>query len=75
MLLKPTDSSMLHAIGYSREGRVLEVVFNTGGVYFYEGVPRRIYQGLLHSTSKGTYMREHIIGKYPYRALHKKTAA
>ena len=63
----PVESSMINAVGYDRESRRLQVIFNTGQVYCYEGVPPEVFEGLLAADSKGRYMRAHIIAVYPYR--------
>jgi hypothetical protein len=60
---------MIHAVGYDPEKRLLEVVFNTGRVYCYEGVPPEEYEGLMAAQSKGQYMLAHIIDVYPYYRL------
>ncbi len=63
----PVESSMINAVGYDRENRRLQVIFNTGKVYCYEDVPPEVFEGLLAADSKGRYMRAHIIDVYPYR--------
>lgn len=63
----PVESSMIDSVGYDEETRCLQVVFNTGKVYCYEGVPPEVFQGLLAAESKGRYMLAHIIDTYPYR--------
>ncbi len=64
-LLHVVESSMVHAIGYDPEERALEVVFTSGKVYVYEGVPLDVYEGLMAAQSKGSYMRGMIIDVYP----------
>ncbi len=59
------ESSMIHAVGYDSKTQVLEVVFNSGRTYCYEGVPRKVYKELLAAESKGRYMRDAIIDVYP----------
>lgn len=69
--LQVVDSSMVHAVGYDPEERVLEVVFTSGKVYIYEGVPLDIYKGLMAAQSKGSYMQSMIIDVYPdYKLQH-----
>jgi len=58
------ESSMIHAVGYDAKARILEVVFNSGRTYCYEGVPPKVYKGLMAAESKGRYMRDEIIGVY-----------
>lgn len=65
MKLTTVESSMIHAVGYDSKTRMLEVVFNSGRTYCYEGVPPKVYKELLAAGSKGQYMRAEIIGVYP----------
>lgn len=58
------ESSMIHAVGYDRKTRTLEVVFNSGSIWHYEDVPPAVYKGLMEADSKGRYMRSEIIGMY-----------
>ncbi|MEW5853900.1 MAG: KTSC domain-containing protein [Myxococcota bacterium] len=72
-MLRPVQSSMVHAVGYNRQTKVLEVVFNGGGVYFYVGVPRRVHHELMHAESMGRYLNAHIKDVYPcYRLKGEK---
>ena len=59
------ESSMIHAVGYDSKTKILEVVFNSGCTYCYEGVPLKVYQELMAADSKGRYMRSEIIDVYP----------
>ena len=63
--LTHVESSMIYAVSYDRKTRVLEVVFNSGRTYCYEGVPPKVYKELMGADSKGRYMRSEIIGMYP----------
>ena len=63
--LTHVESSMIYAVGYDRKTRVLEVVFNSGRTYCYEGVPPKVCKELMEADSKGQYMRSEIIGMYP----------
>jgi len=69
MKLTVVESSMVHAIGYDSKSKTLEVVFNSGRTYFYEGVPAKIYKELMAAESKGQYMRYAIIDCYPVSEL------
>jgi hypothetical protein len=69
MELTTVKSSMIHAVGYDAERRTLEVIFNTGGIYFYDGVPPEVYAELMAAESKGSYMSLSIIPVYPYSEL------
>ncbi len=61
----PVNSSMIQAVGYDPETQILEVLFNSGQAYHYEGVPPEVHQELMASDSKGRYMRDAIIDMYP----------
>ena len=63
--LIPVESSMIQALGYDAKTRKLEIVFNSGQTYCYEGVPSKVHKGLLAADSKGRYMRAEIIDVYP----------
>jgi hypothetical protein len=63
------DSSMIYALGYDEEQQVLEVVFKRTGVYRYRNVPKEVYEQLMNSDSKGSYMRDLIIDMYPTEHL------
>ena len=65
MTLTTVDSSMLHAVGYDEETQELEAIFHTGKIYRYRGVPKEVFEQLLASDSKGSYMRSLIIDCYP----------
>ena len=53
MNLKKVDSSMVYAIGYDQKSKSLEVVFNSGKIWIYENVPRKIYSEMMKSSSIG----------------------
>jgi len=70
--LTVVESSMIHAVGYDRKTRTLEVVFNSGKTYCYEDVPPKVYKELMAADSKGRYMRAEIIGMYPEYPLSRR---
>lgn len=59
-------SSNVAAVGY--EGKDMYVDFKNGS-YVYNGVPKKVYDGLLKAESKGKYMWAEVKGKYPYKRL------
>ncbi len=63
--LTPVDSSMLQAVGYDEENKELIAVFNSGAMWRYKGVTKKVYKELLAADSQGSYMRSCIIGMYP----------
>lgn len=72
MQLTTIDSTMLYAVGYDEDRHALDVVFNTGGIYRYTGVPKNVYDGLLQAASKGRYMQEHVLDQYPFQRIHRQ---
>jgi hypothetical protein len=75
MQLTTVESSMIYAVGYDEESRTLEVVFNSGGVYRYLGVPKNVYEGLLAADSKGSYMQANVIDVYPFERVRQRRRA
>ena len=69
MNLIKVDSSMIYAVGYDEKTQILEVVFKRTGVYRYRDVPKDVYEQLMESDSKGSYMRDLIIDMYPTEHL------
>ncbi len=45
---------------------MLEIIFNTGQIYQYRGVPRAVYEELMQSSSKGRYFQENIRGEFEF---------
>ena len=69
----PMNSSNISRAGYDEESKTLEVQFNTGMIYRYDGVPRVMYDEMFKSTSPGGYFRKWIIGgKYKFNKIEKK---
>ena len=63
-------SRMLLAVAYNRDWQFLYLKFRSGDVYCYRGVPSAEYRGLLSADSKGKYVRDHILNRYPYQRVH-----
>ena len=64
-MVKVTSSNVV-AVGY--EENELYVDYKSGS-YVYNGVPKKVYDGLLRAESKGKYMWAEVKGKYPYKRL------
>jgi len=56
----PVQSRNLAAVGYDSSTLMLEIEFNSGGIYQYYGVPQEIYEGLMNAGSQGTYFHQNI---------------
>ncbi len=67
MQRKPVDSSNLASVGYDSDAKILEIEFNSGGIYQYFDVPESVYEGLMSASSHGTYFDQNIKnGGYSY---------
>ncbi|MCU0426965.1 MAG: KTSC domain-containing protein [Candidatus Kapabacteria bacterium] len=61
----PVDSSMIQAVRYNAKTKEMDVLYNSGKVWCYSDVGQKEYEGLMKSSSKGSYMRSNILGCYP----------
>jgi hypothetical protein len=62
-------SSNINSIGYDSDMKLLEIEFNSGGVYQYPNVPERVYSGLMAASSHGQYFHRNIKDVYSYRKV------
>lgn len=60
----PVASSMISSVGYDPETQELEVTFNQGRSYTYEGVPQAEYDNLVSAQSVGKYFAANIKNVY-----------
>lgn len=67
MNMIPVNSSNLSAVGY--EGNTPRILFHSGWMYDYTGVPEDVYNNLLNASSKGSYHAEYIKNSYPYHRI------
>jgi len=63
------SSSNIRSIGYDAESMTLEIEFNSGAVYQYQGVPQTEYDAFMNAGSKGTYFNANIKNQFPYVKL------
>jgi hypothetical protein len=66
MRRQSVTSSNLRSVGYDASTKILEIEFNSGGVYEYYNVPLAVYQGLMNAPSHGKYFHRHIKDSYRY---------
>lgn len=66
MRLTFVESSLIQAVGYDPERRLLEVAFTSGLVYWYAEVPVDVYAALMAAESKGEYFQQHIRDVFAY---------
>jgi hypothetical protein len=62
-------SSVISSYHYDPLTLALKVVFLSGLVYEYQGVPESVYKEMKAVKSKGTFLNKRIKGSYPYRKL------
>lgn len=67
---KPVKSSTIQSIGYSAKDQILEVLFNSGGLYQYSGVSKEVADAFLNSDSKGSYFAISIRACFPCTRMH-----
>lgn len=64
----PVVSSNIAAVAYNEKTELLRVQFKGGGdTYTYEAVPRAVFNELLLSESKGSFLNTSIKGIYEFR--------
>lgn len=65
----PVDSSMMASVGYDAVSHTLEIEFQSGRVYQYFDVPRRIHRDLMKADSHGCFFNSEIRDDYSYTRL------
>ncbi|HVK02192.1 MAG TPA: KTSC domain-containing protein [Armatimonadaceae bacterium] len=65
----PVTSSVLRGLCYDIDAATLDVVFRSGAIYRYAGVPSNVAGQLLESGSKGKYFNRFIKGRYLTRRV------
>ena len=64
MELQPVNSSVLAAVGYDSDRRVLEARFCSGRIYHYFEVPQSVFNKVLVAASVGQYFNRTIKPRY-----------
>jgi hypothetical protein len=59
-------STVIAATHYDADTAVLKVVFLSGMVYEYQGVPAQVYAEMRAARSKGKFLNERIKSNYPF---------
>lgn len=65
----PLSSSAVASAGYDDATLVLEIEFHSGKIYQYEAVPRSVFDWLLRTPNKGSYVARMISDRYTYRDI------
>ncbi|HVV09461.1 KTSC domain-containing protein [Amycolatopsis sp.] len=66
---RPVSSSVIRAVGYDPDRRVLEVEFHSGNLYAYDGVAPEVFEQFLRAPSLGRYFNRWIADRYPFARL------
>jgi len=53
-------------IGYDADTQALEVQYQNGGVYQYQGVSQEVFDQLMNAPSKGTFINRQIKNSYVF---------
>jgi lysyl-tRNA synthetase class 2 len=62
----PLASSALVSAGYDPDTCELELEFRGGRIYRYGAVPKGVYDFLLRTKHKGSYVSRMIVGRYSH---------
>ncbi len=65
------SSSVIAAMNFDPALRLLTIRFVSGLVYRYKEVPEEVFNALKTSISKGTFLNQHIKGKYEFEKIEK----
>ena len=65
----PVSSSDLCSVGYNSKTKVLEIEFNSGGIYRYSNVPQTVFSQLMSAPSHGRFFHSHIKNVFPHERI------
>mgnify|MGYP003580902356 CR=1 FL=1 len=63
-------SSVIASYSYDKTEQVLRIVFVSGMVYLYKGVPPSIFESFKRSGSKGIYFNQFIKNEYVFERVN-----
>jgi hypothetical protein len=66
MRREAVKSTTLKSVGYESKSRILEIGFQSGVVYQYLDVPKRVHEALRRAESKGRYFNGEIRDEYAF---------
>ena len=69
------ESSAIASVGYDEAARMLEIEFSAGRVYQYSDVPKSVYDWLVRTQNKGSYVARMINGRYNHRDVTPRAEA
>ena len=65
----------MRSMGYEARSRILEIEFQSGAVYQYLEVPRKVHEELIGAESKGQYFNSEIRDDYEFVRVGKTRRA
>ncbi len=65
-------SSVVRAMNYNEETRVLRIIYTSGLKYDYKDVPAEVFIALKNAGSKGIFLNKNIKGKFAYEKVPEK---
>jgi hypothetical protein len=63
----PLESTAVRSAGYDEASFTLEIEFNSGRIYQYDNVPVSVFEWLVRTSNKGSYVARMINPRYAYR--------
>ncbi|NEQ98127.1 MAG: KTSC domain-containing protein [Cyanothece sp. SIO2G6] len=71
---QPVKSTMARSLGYDRDRALLQVEFQSGAVYQYEGVDEDTWDAFRTSDSTGAFFNQAIKGNYHFQQVQPPTS-
>ena len=66
MQRQSVESSMMRTVGYDPQEHILEIEFQSGGIYQYYKVDEEVFKELMEAESLARYFHDHIKDLYMY---------
>ena len=66
MRREAVESTTMKSVGYESKSKILEIDFQSGAVYQYLDVPKKVHEGLRRAESKGQYFNGEIRDEYGF---------
>ena len=67
-MVETPQSSQIESAGH--KDNILHVLFRSGALYAYYGVPKPLFIDLINDSSSKGYLSKHIEKSYPYERLY-----
>ena len=75
MKREPVESKTMRSVGYEARSRILEIEFQSGALYQYLEIPRKVHEELIRAESKGQYFNSEIRDDYEFVSAGKTRRA